>query len=58
MAGHIGADTHVKLGRGRKPKMGIKAYDSVDLAYRYAETQGDLVQLLDGKIAELALNGS
>ena len=45
------------LRRRREPKVGIKAYDSVNLAYRYAKTEGDLVQLIGWEIAELALNG-
>lgn len=58
MARHIGADSHVKLWRGRQPEMRVEADDSMNPAYRNLHSIRHPVQLLDGKVSVLPLDSS
>ena len=58
MARHVGADTHIQFWRWRKPEVRVETDGGMNLAYRYFQALGHPVQLLDGKISKLPLDGS
>ncbi len=56
MARHILANAHIRFGRRRQMKMGIKTGDAVQAIQRHINFFGERLQLIGGQIAELALN--
>src|SRR6266481_9258615 len=57
MTSHVGADTHLSLGRRCEMEVGIETGYRVDLAKRHLNLCGELPQSIGRQIAELVLNG-
>ena len=56
MAGHVLANAHIRFGRRRQMKMGIKTGDAVQAIQRHVYFLRKALQLIGRQIAELTLN--
>src|SRR5882762_3811832 len=57
VAGHVGADPNVNFWWWLEIEVRVKTGDCVDLADRYFQLPGQLVQLIGGQISERSLDG-